>query len=234
MAKSQVLQPHIQPSIYNPIQWGFDHSFQHVHITIWIEPKAVFKAVGDKFRFADGFRKPAFFAPVGHDFVVSVVTAGITSYNLYNVHRSSSSSHDIGILLLGANHHDIGSLFQYSDGSQSSISANFFSTTTLIFILSTVVEWSQINQNVPKKGDINVDEFNPNILCRRYFIELKHLMRPQFSRKLVESLLLYHTIDSGFFISVWAIYLSTVDFSIQVYVANADSIIPLFQAIEPL
>eukprot|EP00106_Octopus_bimaculoides_P019225 XP_014786667.1 PREDICTED: protein PIF-like [Octopus bimaculoides] len=59
---------------------------------------------GDKFRLADGVRNPAVFLPVGHGFIVSVAAVHVMSYDLYSVQRSLSSSHDVGILLLGANH----------------------------------------------------------------------------------------------------------------------------------
>ena len=48
-----------------------------------------------------------------------------------------------------------GTLFRYSDSSHGGLEANFFSTKTLIFMLSNVVDCSLIHQAVPeKKGDI--------------------------------------------------------------------------------
>uniref|UniRef100_A0A0L8G5X6 Transient receptor ion channel domain-containing protein n=1 Tax=Octopus bimaculoides TaxID=37653 RepID=A0A0L8G5X6_OCTBM len=45
---------------------------------------------------------------------------------------------------------------QYSDGYQSSMSADIFSTTTLIFMLSNDIDCSPVHQTVPGKGVVEV------------------------------------------------------------------------------
>ena len=70
--------------------------------------------------------------------------------HLYSVHRALSSSHDVGILILRVNHHDV-TLFQYSYDFQSSMSSNFFTTKTLIFMLSNVIDCILLHQAVTEK-----------------------------------------------------------------------------------
>lgn len=49
--------------------------------------------------------------PAGHSFVVFVAATLVTPYNLYSVHKSLNSCHDVSILVTDANYHDTGNSF---------------------------------------------------------------------------------------------------------------------------
>ena len=120
-------------------------------------------------------RTPAVFLPVGHGFVVPIAAVHITSYILYSVHRTFSSSHDVGILIYDANHHNIGNSFQILKWLPV-FSAYYFLSTTLICMLSNAIGYIKLSLN---KGDIKVLKFSLSLSLYIYiYIYIRVVLRP--------------------------------------------------------
>lgn len=84
---------------------------------------------------------PTVSLPTDYSFIVFIVVLYVISYNFYSICRVLCNSSHVSILIPSMIHQYTVTLFQYSDGFQSSISAYFSSTTTFnIYVVDSAHE----------------------------------------------------------------------------------------------